>query len=243
MDAEQGGLVQPDADAAAGEDVASAAQRDGRFHGHRQVVAGGETREHGLLERGGVGERETAPYLRRTMASVAGMSPLRTDRPSPGACFPMGMLRVKRANLPGHRYEVTQDGRQLPELALRRGSIDGTGYRVRKHRFSGVYDLLAENDEVLASTDRVRRRLSPHLTGRDVQFRQSAFAGREYSMLGPAGDATGTIRRDGMAGAGASADLPGLSTELQLFAVVAVLLSWRRRRTAATARGGAAAGG
>ncbi|SEP52582.1 hypothetical protein [Amycolatopsis saalfeldensis] len=155
------------------------------------------------------------------------------------------MLEVKRAKLLGHQYEVTKDGQQLPELVLKRGrieaefSLDGTGYRVRRHRFSGVYELLAENDEVLASTDRVRRQWSLHAAGGDIQFRAASLTGREYSMLAPGGGTAGTIRREGMAGAGATADLPGLATEIQVFAVAAVLLSWRRKRTAAAARGAA----
>jgi hypothetical protein len=157
----------------------------------------------------------------------------------------MGMVQVKRTHLLGHQYEVTDDGQQLPELVLKRGrieaefSLDGTGYRVRRHRFSGVYELLAENDEVLASTDRVPRHWTLHASGQDIRFRANSLGSREYSMLAPDGSPTGTLRRDGMGGAGATADLPGLATELQLFALAAVLLTWRRKRTAASAQAAA----
>ncbi len=152
------------------------------------------------------------------------------------------MLHAKRVQLPGQTYEFTEDGRALTTFPLDRGgagarfTLDGVDYLVRAHRFSGVHELLDAGGEVLATTDRVRRSWTMTCSGHVVSFRRTAAADREYVMTGDDGEPVGTIRRTGRVHAEATADLPGLESVLQIFAVVVVLLRRRRKRTAAAVR-------
>ncbi|MGY1439375.1 hypothetical protein [Streptomyces reniochalinae] len=164
------------------------------------------------------------------------------------------MLHAKRIHLPSQEYELTEDGRALTAFSLRRGRIGarftlcGVGYLVRTHRFSGVYELLhaagGDGDgTVVATTDRVRRSWHLACSGRVVPFRQTAAAGREFTMTGDDGEPAGTIRRTGHLRTEVTADLPDLEPALQVFALVVVLLRRRRKRAAAAVRSTSLAGG
>ncbi|MFF3258070.1 hypothetical protein ACFYWO_02720 [Streptomyces sp. NPDC002932] len=159
------------------------------------------------------------------------------------------MLHAKRTHPPSQEYELTEDGRALTAFSLRRGRVGarftlrGVKYAVRTHRFSGVYELLDTGGTVLASTDRVSRSWTMTSSGRTVPFRQSAAAGREYTMTGHDGEPAGTIRRTGHIHSEVTADLPGLDLLLQVFALVVVLLRRRRKRAAAAVRSSSLAGG
>uniref|UniRef100_A0AAU3H396 Uncharacterized protein n=1 Tax=Streptomyces sp. NBC_01401 TaxID=2903854 RepID=A0AAU3H396_9ACTN len=152
------------------------------------------------------------------------------------------MLHAKRIHLPSQDYELTEDGRALATFSLRRGSIGarftlhGADYAVRTHRFSGVYELLDSDGTAVATTDRVRRSWNMTCSGRVIPFRQTAAAGREYTMTGDDGQPAGTIRRTGHVQSQTTADLPGLELVLQVFALVVVLLRRRRKRAAAAVR-------
>ncbi|MEU6479717.1 hypothetical protein ABZ858_23025 [Streptomyces sp. NPDC047017] len=159
------------------------------------------------------------------------------------------MLHAKRIHLPSQEYELTEDGRALTTFSLRGGRIGarftlhGVDYLVRTHRFSGVYELLDADGTAVAATDRVSRSWNLTSSGRLVPFRQTAAAGREYTMLGDTGEPAGTIRRTGHLHTEATADLPGLELLLQVFALVAVLLRRRRKRAAAAVRTASLSGG
>ncbi|WP_405913801.1 hypothetical protein OG760_31370 [Streptomyces sp. NBC_00963] len=159
------------------------------------------------------------------------------------------MLRAKRIHLPSQDYELTEDGRALTTFSLRRGRIgarftlSGADYQIRTHRFSGVYELLDVGGTVVATTDRVRRIWNMTCSGRVIPFRQTAAAGREYTMAGDDGVPVGTIRRTGDVHSETTADLPGLDPALQVFALVVVLLRRRRKRAAAAVRSTSLAGG
>ncbi|MEC3981822.1 hypothetical protein [Amycolatopsis sp. H20-H5] len=159
------------------------------------------------------------------------------------------MLQAKRTSLLAKEYELTRDDRALTTFSVKRGRIgaqftlDGADYRIRSHRFSGVYELLGADGSVLATTDRVSRRWSMHVSGRAWHFRRTAIASRDYSMIGEQGERTGSIRRTGHGSSGVAADLPGLELNLQVFALAVVLLRWRRKRAAVAVRGAALAGG
>jgi hypothetical protein len=158
------------------------------------------------------------------------------------------MLHAKRIHLPSQKYELTEDGRALTAFSLRGGHIGarftlrGADYLVRTHRFSGVHELLDADGTVVAATDRVRRSWNMTCSGRVIPFRQTIAAGREYTMIGDAGEPAGTIRRTGHVHSEAAADLPGLELVLQVFALVVVLLR-RRRKQAAAVRSASLAGG
>ena len=157
------------------------------------------------------------------------------------------MLHAKRLHPASQQYELTEDGRALTTLALSRGRIGarftlhGAEHRVRRHRFSGVHELLAADGTVVAATDRVRRSWTMTCSGRAFPFRQTAVAGRECTMLGAGGEPVGAIRHTGARGM--TADLPQLEPALQVFALAVVLLRRRRKRAAASARPAALAGG
>ncbi|CAL9643736.1 MULTISPECIES: hypothetical protein [Streptomyces] len=159
------------------------------------------------------------------------------------------MLHAKRIGLPAQEYEIVEDGRALTTFSLRRGrvgarfTLHGADHLVRTHRFSGVYELLDADGTAVATTDRVSRSWNLTSSGRIVPFRQTAAAGREYTMLGDTGEPVGTIRRTGHLRTEATADLPGLDPLLQVFALVVVLLRRRRKRAAAAVRSGSLAGG
>ncbi|EYT78772.1 MULTISPECIES: hypothetical protein [unclassified Streptomyces] len=159
------------------------------------------------------------------------------------------MLHAKRIHVPAQEYELTEDGRALTTFSLRGGrvgarfTLGGVGHLVRVHRFSGVCELLDADGNTVATTDRVRRSWNLTSSGRVVAFRQTAAAGREYTMLGGDGEPAGTIRRTGHLHTEATADLPGMDPLLQVFALVVVLLRGRRKRAAAAVRTASLAGG
>lgn len=156
------------------------------------------------------------------------------------------MLQAKRNHLLSQEYELTEDGRALTTFSLRKGRIGarfalgGVDYQVRTHRLSGVYELLDGDGAAVAATNRVRRNWEMTCSGRAAPFRQTAAAGREYTMIGDSGEPAGTIRRVGRGHSEATADLPGLELVLQVFALVVVLL---RTRAAAVARSVSLSGG
>ncbi|AKA08340.1 hypothetical protein SAZ_01175 [Streptomyces noursei ZPM] len=160
------------------------------------------------------------------------------------------MLHAKRIHLPSQQYEFTEDGRALTTFPLGRGStgarftLHGADYLVRTHPFSGLHELLDADEKVVAATDRVGRSWKMTCPGRVVTFRQTAAAGREYTMTCEGGEPAGTIRRSGRVRTEATADLPGLEPPvLQVFALDVVLLRRRRKRAAAAVRSTSLAGG
>lgn len=159
------------------------------------------------------------------------------------------MLQAKRTHLLTHDYELTEDDRALTTISLRKGRIgarftlDGTDYRVRIHRFSGVYELLDGDETAIATTDRVCRNWHLRCSRQVVPFRQTAAAGREITMIGDNGQPAGTIHRAGHRHSEVTADLPGLELRLQVFALVVVLLRRRRQRAAAAVRSASLTGG
>ncbi|MET9531162.1 MULTISPECIES: hypothetical protein [unclassified Streptomyces] len=149
------------------------------------------------------------------------------------------MLHAKRTSLWPRRYEIGEGGRTLTVFTAgkwRSGEFElgGTGYRVRSHRLAGTYELLTADGSVVATTDRQGpRRWSVHASGQVFRFESDSIGIRNQSLIGPDGEPAGSITRTGRAGFGASADLPGLDAEIQVFAVVVMLLRWRRRRVVA----------
>ncbi|OXM44017.1 hypothetical protein CFP71_41015 [Amycolatopsis thailandensis] len=156
------------------------------------------------------------------------------------------MLTATKTSSLGHEYILTRDDSELGTLSLRKGRVGAridfgdAEYRVRRHRLSGVHELLAPDGTVLAATGRVGRSWALSVSGRDFEFRRTAEADREYTMLGRGGATAGTVSRNGSA---VSCDLPGLTSESQIFVLVVVLLRRRRKRTAAAVRGGLLSGG
>ncbi|MEV7548463.1 hypothetical protein AB0N89_02430 [Amycolatopsis sp. NPDC089917] len=156
------------------------------------------------------------------------------------------MLTARKTSSLGHEYTLTRDDSEVGTFSLRKGRVgarivfDGAEYRVRRHRFSGVHELLAPDGTVLAATGRVSRSWTLTVSGRDFEFRRTAAADREYTMLGRDGATAGTVSRSGSA---VSGDLPGLTPESQVFVLVVVLLRRRRKRAAAAVRGGLLSGG
>ncbi|WP_410649783.1 hypothetical protein [Amycolatopsis sp. cmx-4-54] len=151
------------------------------------------------------------------------------------------MLTATKTSSLGHEYTLAGDDDSKPgTFSLKKGRVgaliefDGGEYRVRTHRFSGVYELLDADGTVLASTGRVRRDWTLHASGKDFEFRRTETADREYTMLGADGAKAGTVSRSRSA---ASVELPGLKPETQVFVLVVVLLRRRRKRAAAAVRG------
>ncbi|MGW1234039.1 hypothetical protein [Streptomyces californicus] len=159
------------------------------------------------------------------------------------------MLHAKRNDPPSRQYEITEDGRALTAFSLRRGrvgarfTLHGVDYLVRTHRFSGSYELLGADGTAVATTDRVRRSWHMTCSGRVIPFSRTAAADREHTMLDDGGERVGAIRLTGHLRSEATADLPGLDSGLQVFALVVVLLRRRRKRAAATVRGASLSGG
>lgn len=152
------------------------------------------------------------------------------------------MLTATKTSSLGHEYTVTRDDSELGTFSLRKGRIvvDGVEYRIRRRRFSGVHELLAADGTALATTGRIRRSWTLHVSGRDFEFRRTATADRGYTMAGGHGATAGTVGRNGSA---AFVDVPGLKAEVQVFVLVVVLLRRRRKRAAAAVRGSASSGG
>ncbi|MDT8910162.1 hypothetical protein [Amycolatopsis sp. PS_44_ISF1] len=157
------------------------------------------------------------------------------------------MLQAKRSSLLGHDYEISRDDQPFTRLELKRHSarfsVDRAEYQVKGHRFRRTYELLAADGSVVASTGRVSRTWTLEAAGRAVRFERPSPLSRETSMLGEDGQPAGSIRRQGAADSGATADLPGLEPRLELFALAVVLMRQRSKRTAAGARGAALSGG
>ncbi|QWF78589.1 hypothetical protein [Amycolatopsis sp. CA-230715] len=161
------------------------------------------------------------------------------------------MLHAKRTSLSTRSYEITRDGRALTTFSpggrkrLSGGCfpLGGTGYEVRSHRFTRVYELLDDGGSVVAATSRVGRRWQLRAAGRVFHFRRNSFASREQSAFDEKGNPIGSLTSTGRGKPGATADLPGLEPELQVFALVVTLLRRQRKRAAAAVRASALTGG
>ncbi|MGH8877805.1 MAG: hypothetical protein ACRD0P_10745, partial [Stackebrandtia sp.] len=147
------------------------------------------------------------------------------------------MLHAKRTKKLSRKYELTEDGSVVTTFSLRGGgtgaqfTLRGIDYRVRIHRFSGVYELLDGAGSTVASTDRVGRDWNLTCSGRVVAFHQAAMMGRKYTMIDDNGAPAGAIRR--ITRSETTADLPGLDLLVQVFALVVVVLRRRRKQAAA----------
>ncbi|GAA4529162.1 hypothetical protein [Amycolatopsis samaneae] len=153
------------------------------------------------------------------------------------------MLHAKKTGLSGREYVITLDGKELTTFSAKRLSggqftLGETGYQVRAHRFTRVHKLLDANGRVLAETDRVSRRWQLRASGKVFSFQRNSLGGRAYTLLGERGEPTGSITLSGPGSASATAELPGLAPELQVFALAVALMRRRKRRAAAAVRAG-----
>ncbi|MGW1837700.1 hypothetical protein [Streptomyces sp. NPDC002067] len=157
------------------------------------------------------------------------------------------MLLAERAGSWPRRYEMSRDGQKLTTFTSGKGEtkgsfrLGGTEYTVRAHAFSRTYELLAEAGTRVATAEHVgRRNWSVRASGQESAFRRASLSGRSQELLGADGEPVGSIARTAGFKLGATADLPGLADELQVFATAVMLLRWQRQRNSAAAGAAAA---
>lgn len=119
-----------------------------------------------------------------------------------------------------------------------RFDLDGASYRIRPRSFRRSYDLVAEDLSPVASAEGARRRRwTVRAPGQIHRFHRNPIVERGESLLGDAGGPAGSIARSGRSTVGA--DLPGVDTRVQVFAIAVALVRWRRRRRTAAVLGAA----
>ncbi|MFE3171833.1 hypothetical protein ACFXPA_43695 [Amycolatopsis sp. NPDC059090] len=132
------------------------------------------------------------------------------------------MLRIAKSGL--SKYQITSDGRPLTVVEGRSGGqfqLDGTSYRIRRRL--GMYQLLAADGSVLASTRRPGARSWSVESGNEVlRFRRTGR--RDHARVDEAGSVSVS-----------AADLPGVEPELQVFVLAALAMRTRRRRVVVVA--------
>lgn len=156
------------------------------------------------------------------------------------------MLLAEKAGSWPRRYEMSRDGQKLTTFTSGKGQskgsfrLGGAEFTVRAHAFGGTYELLTETGACVATAEHVgRRNWSVRASGEEFAFRRASLTGRRQELLGTDGEPVGSISRAGGIKFGATADLPGLADEVQVFVTAVLLLRWQRQRT--TAAAGAAA--
>ncbi|MEU3711917.1 hypothetical protein [Streptomyces catenulae] len=137
---------------------------------------------------------------------------------------------------------MSRDGQLLTTFTSGKGQskgsfrLGGAEYTVRAHAFGGTYELLTEAGTCVATAERVgRRNWSLRASGQEFVFRRASFAGRNQELLGADGEPVGSIACAAGFKLGATADLPGLADEAQVFVTAVMLLRWQRQRNTVAA--------
>ncbi|WP_020659473.1 hypothetical protein [Amycolatopsis benzoatilytica] len=151
------------------------------------------------------------------------------------------MLHAKKSGLASRRYEITSDGKPLTVVEARSGGrfeLDGATYQLRRP-LGRAYQLLSADGSVLATAARPGDRTwSVESGGEHLRFERAALRGRDHTQVDAAGNAIGSIA---VGHSGIDADLAGTDLRLQVFAIAALAMRLRRRRSAIAA--GAVSGG
>jgi hypothetical protein len=152
------------------------------------------------------------------------------------------MLTARKTSVWSNGFEITEDDRPLgrwdPSVWRYGGrlTVDGREYRVGANMWGTRYDMADGDGRVVATAARIGRKdWTVTADGRTYEFRRGSMWRPEQHLL--SGDeAQGSIRKLSAWRSDAVADLPGLPRLTQVFALVAVLITWAAE-AAATAAG------
>jgi hypothetical protein len=154
------------------------------------------------------------------------------------------MLTARRTGFWRSGYEITVDGRTVihwERSFWRSGGaylVGGRRHEVRTNAWGSRYELLDPQGSTVATADRVgRKRWTVTSAGVTYQFQRASMWRADQVLVGGGGQA-GLIRRTSNWTGAATADLPGLPEELQVFVFVVVLNMWDRAAAASAAGGG-----
>lgn len=154
------------------------------------------------------------------------------------------MMRADKYGLFSKTYRITADGREVTDFESswwRTGgtfSLEGHEYTIRANMWGSTYGMADEDGAKVASAERVGRKNWTVESGDEVHRFQRASLLRSAQLLLRDGQEVGAIERASRWKGGATAELPGLSLPVQVFAVAVVLTMWEQQAASAAAGGG-----
>lgn len=137
------------------------------------------------------------------------------------------------------RYRVTDRDREITvwDSSFWKGGgqfeLDGRRFQVRSNGWGTKYTLVDDAGAVLASADRVgRKRWSVESAGQTYQFRRKSILRNEEELV--LGDTrVGSVRKTSFWRGDVAAELPGLTTALQVFVLGVVISMWEAEAASA----------
>lgn len=154
------------------------------------------------------------------------------------------MLHARRSDGLRNHYDISADGTDLTTWNSRMwrkgGSFElaGKHFDVGGNLWGRTYGMATADGAEVATADRVgRRSWNVRVGKRSYDFRRGSFWRGDQVLLDATGTEIGSVRKIGIWGREAEADLPGLPLPVQVFAFAVVLSMWESQRQAAAAAG------